>query len=69
MPEAGVVILIGFILFFIWLLPFIFILKSKKTEAEEKLAWAIAVFLFWPLCILYMLVAPVKKKTVVQRKF
>jgi hypothetical protein len=44
---------------FIWLLPIILILGSKKTNGAEKLLWILAVvFVSWFAWILYLLLAP-----------
>lgn len=55
-----------FVLFaiaFVWFLPFIIILGSKKTSGSEKLAWILAViFISWFAWIFYILLAPIKKK-------
>ncbi len=62
---AGISFSILFILaiVFIWLLPFIIILGSKKTSGSEKLAWILAViFISWFAWIFYILLAPIKKK-------
>ena len=48
---------------FIWLLPFLIILSSRKTTGGEKLAWILAVvFISWFAWIFYILLAPIKKK-------
>ncbi len=62
---AGISFSILFLLaiIFIWLLPFIIILGSKKTSGSEKLAWILAViFISWFAWIFYILLAPIKKK-------
>jgi membrane protein YdbS with pleckstrin-like domain len=47
---------------FVWLLPAISILRSKKTTGDEELAWVLAViFISWFAVIFHLLVAPVKK--------
>lgn len=47
----------------IWLLPILFILSSRKTTGNEKLAWILAViFISWFAWIFYILLAPIKKK-------
>jgi uncharacterized protein with PQ loop repeat len=44
---------------FIWVLPIILILRSKKTNGVEKLLWILAViFVSWFAWILYLLLAP-----------
>lgn len=48
---------------FIWLLPLLIIIGSRKTTGREKLAWILAViFISWFAWIFYMLLAPIKKK-------
>ncbi len=48
---------------FIWLLPILVIMSSRKTTGGEKLAWILAViFISWFAWIFYMLLAPIKKK-------
>ena len=48
---------------FIWLLPILIILSSRKTAGSEKLAWIFAViFISWFAFIFYLLLAPLKKK-------
>lgn len=48
---------------FIWLLPILVIMSSRKTSGSEKLAWILAViFISWFAWIFYMLLAPIKKK-------
>lgn len=48
---------------FVWLLPILSIIFSRKTTGSEKLAWILAViFISWFAWIFYLLIAPVKKK-------
>jgi len=48
---------------FIWFLPFLSILFSKKVGGTEKLAWILAVlFISWFAWVFYLLLAPLKKK-------
>lgn len=48
---------------FIWLLPLLIIITSKKTTGNEKIAWVFAViFISWFAWIFYILLAPIKKK-------
>ena len=48
---------------FLWLLPILIILMSRKTTGLEKLAWVLAViFISWFAWIFYALLAPVIKK-------
>jgi len=49
---------------FIWLLPFLIIGFSTKTDGKEKLAWILAViFISWFAWIFYVLLAPLKRRT------
>jgi len=51
-----------FLIAFIWLLPVLLIIRSKKTNGAEKLVWILLIFFFsWFSWLLYMLVAPVGK--------
>ena len=51
------------IIAFIWLLPILSIMSSRKTTGSEKLAWILAViFISWFAWIIYLLLAPLKKK-------
>ncbi|MET0064227.1 MAG: hypothetical protein ABW176_18220 [Candidatus Thiodiazotropha endolucinida] len=44
---------------FIWFLPILLILRSRKTNGAEKLFWILAVvFVSWFAWILYLLLAP-----------
>ncbi len=44
---------------FIWFLPILLILRSKKTNGAEKLFWLLAVvFVSWFAWIIYALLAP-----------
>jgi len=44
---------------FIWFLPILLIMRSKKTNGAEKLFWLLAVlFVSWFARILYALLAP-----------
>ena len=64
MDNTGIAILmlLGMVLF-IWLLPIMAILSSRKTSGSEKLAWILAViFISWFAWIFYMLLAPLKKQ-------
>ena len=48
----------------IWLLPIVFIARSRKTQAKEKILWILCVlFVSWFAWILYILLAPVSKAT------
>lgn len=63
--ETSLIILILVILFFafLWLLPFIMILKSDRTTGNEKLAWLLALLcISWFAWIFYLLLAPLKKR-------
>jgi len=64
MEGASVALLLMLIVFgFVWLLPLIIILLSRKTTGSEKIAWILAViFISWFAWIFYLLLAPIKKK-------
>ena len=48
---------------FVWLLPILLILRSRKTNGAEKLFWLLAVlFVSWFAWIVYMLLAPIGDK-------
>jgi uncharacterized protein with PQ loop repeat len=50
---------------FVWLLPIVLILRSKKTNGAEKLFWILAViFVSWFAWIIYILLAPLGEKRV-----
>jgi hypothetical protein len=50
---------------FIWFLPILLILGSKKTNGAEKLLWILAVlFISWFAWILYLLLAPLGERRV-----
>ena len=52
-----------FLIAFIWLLPVLLILRSKKTNGAEKLVWILLIFFFsWFSWLLYMLIAPVGER-------
>ena len=60
--ELTVLIILGVIIF-IWILPFLIIISSRKTTGGEKVAWLLAViFISWFAWIFYMLLAPIVKK-------
>ena len=45
---------------FIWFMPLISIMSSRKTTGGEKLAWILAVlFISWFAWIFYLLLAPI----------
>lgn len=47
---------------FLYILPILLILLSKKTIATEKLGWILAIwFISWFAWILYLIFAPVQK--------
>ena len=51
-----------FLIAFIWVLPVLLIMRSKKTNGAEKLVWILLIFFFsWFSWLLYMLIAPVGK--------
>ena len=61
-PTFSIFLLIV-IIGFIWFLPFLIIMFSRKTTGGEKLAWLLAmIFISWFAWIFYMLLAPIKKK-------
>jgi hypothetical protein len=44
---------------FVWILPIVLIIRSKKTNGAEKLFWVLAVlFVSWFAWIFYALFAP-----------
>ncbi|MEW8049972.1 MAG: hypothetical protein AB2792_12675 [Candidatus Thiodiazotropha sp.] len=48
---------------FIWFLPILLILRSRKTNGAEKLFWILAVvFVSWFAWILYLLFAPLGER-------
>lgn len=52
-----------FIAAFIWFLPILLIIRSKKTSGGEKFVWILLVLFFsWFMWILYALVAPLAPK-------
>ena len=52
-----------FLVAFIWLLPVLLILRSKKTNGAEKLVWILLIFFFsWFSWLLYLLIAPVGER-------
>jgi len=62
MDDSTALLLLA-IIAFVWLIPLITILFSRKTTGSEKLAWVLAVlFISWFAWIFYLLLAPVKKK-------
>jgi len=64
MDNSGIngLIFLG-IIAFLWLLPILIIVISRKTTGKEKLAWILAViFISWFAWIFYLLLAPLKKK-------
>ena len=57
------VLMILAVIIFLWLLPILVIISSRKTTGSEKLAWILAViFISWFAWIFYLLLAPIKKK-------
>ncbi len=64
MDSAGLsLLMILGIVGFLWLLPILIILLSRKTTGGEKIAWVLAViFISWFAWIFYSLLAPIKKK-------
>lgn len=60
--DSGILILLAAI-GFLWLLPILVIIISKKTTGREKIAWVLAViFISWFAWIFYLLLAPIKRK-------
>ncbi|NGM61157.1 hypothetical protein G5B30_04405 [Sphingobacterium sp. SGG-5] len=60
--DIGVLTILG-VIFFVWLLPILVIISSRKTTGREKLAWLLAViFISWFAWIFYLLLAPIRKK-------
>lgn len=56
-------LVIGGFMFLVWLIPFVAIAVSDRTEGGEKLAWLLAVFFVsWFAWIFYLLLAPLKQK-------
>ncbi|NGF56685.1 hypothetical protein G5B00_09170 [Parapedobacter sp. SGR-10] len=64
MDNSGLsVLIILAIIGFLWFLPILVIISSRKTTGSEKLAWVLAViFISWFAWIFYLLLAPLKKK-------
>lgn len=61
-PVLTVLVALG-VIFFVWILPLLIIVSSKKTTKSEKVLWLVAViFISWFAWILYLLLAPIKKK-------
>lgn len=57
-----VLIILG-IAVFVWVLPILIILASRKTSKTEKILWLVAVlFISWFAWIFYALLAPVKRR-------
>lgn len=62
MELLTALLLLGLIVF-VWFLPVLSILSSRKTSGNEKLAWILAVlFISWFAWIFYLLLAPLKRK-------
>ncbi len=62
LASLSILSILGLIVF-IWVLPIISILSSRRTSGGEKLAWLLAVlFISWFAWIFYLLLAPVSKK-------
>ena len=61
-PALSLLAIVALVVF-IWVLPIISIVSSRKTTGSEKLAWILAVlFISWFAWIFYLLLAPLKKK-------
>ncbi|WP_119393279.1 hypothetical protein [Salinibius halmophilus] len=55
---------VGFILaaIFLYLIPILWVLFSRKVSGVEKLGWVLAIlFISWVAWIIFLIVAPVKK--------
>ncbi|MGB0495068.1 MAG: hypothetical protein ACPGJI_01835 [Kangiellaceae bacterium] len=51
-----------FLIFLIWLTPFIMVAKSDEVGGNEKIAWLLAMFFIsWFAWIFYWLLAPLSK--------
>lgn len=56
---------IGFILavIFLYMIPILWVLFSRKVSGVEKLGWVLAIlFISWIAWIIFLIVAPVKKR-------
>lgn len=64
LDDSEIILLVMFgVIVFVWLLPILTIVISRKTKGGEKLAWVLAVvFISWFAFIFYLLLAPIKKK-------
>ena len=64
MDDSGLSALIFLaVVGFIWLIPLISIISSRKTTGGEKFAWILAVLsISWFAWIFYLLLAPIKRK-------
>lgn len=56
-------LIFGVVSFFIWLIPFILIGTSSKTQGGEKAAWLIIMLFFWLSWVFYLIFAPLNDKT------
>ncbi len=51
------------IVLILWVLPLVLILKSNRTQGAEKITWLIAIVtISWLAWVLYLLLAPIKRK-------
>lgn len=47
----------------IWFFPVFMVITSGKTSSREKIAWVLAIiFISWFAWVIYLLLAPLKKK-------
>lgn len=56
---------VGFILaaIFLYMIPILWVLFSRKVSGVEKLGWVLAIlFISWIAWIIFLIVAPVKKR-------
>lgn len=53
-------LIFGFVGFIIWIIPFVIIGASSKTQSGEKAAWLIIMLFFWFAWLFYLLFAPLK---------
>ncbi len=61
--HFGFTLGVMFVFLLIWLIPFILVVKSTKTNGSEKLGWLFAMlFISWFAWVLYLLWAPLKPK-------
>lgn len=57
--EYIVIFIIGGFFLLLWLIPFILIMSSRRTQGGEKVAWILLMlFISWFAWILYLFLAP-----------